>query len=240
MAKGAATSPTTTLGDVLRSLAFYTLFYGGSIALVAVAVAVLTLAPARFRGYANGWAAYHRFCARHLLGIRIAIRGTLPDGPLLVACKHESFFEAIDMPNLVANPSVFAKAELMRIPLWGRAAAAYGLISVAREQGAKTLRAMVAAARQLSDAGRALVIFPEGTRVPHGHRPALQAGFAGLYKLLGLPVVPVAVNAGPLYHRWFKLPGTITYKVGEVIPAGLPRDEAEARVLAGINALNSL
>ena len=229
----------TTLRDVLRSLVFYAVFYGGSVVLVAVAVVVLTLSPARFRGYANGWAAYHRLCVRHLLGVRIEISGILPEGPLLVACKHESFFEAIDMPNLVANPSVFAKAELMRIPLWGQAAAAYGLISVAREQGAKTLRTMVAAARKLSAEGRPLVIFPEGTRVPHGQRPVLQAGFAGLYKLLDLPVVPIAVRSGTIYHRRWKRRGTIQILIGDPIPAGLPRDEIEARVLSAINALNS-
>ena len=234
MAKGAGTTP----GDVLRSLAFYGLFYGGSIALVAVAVAVLALAPNRFRRFANGWAAYHRFCVRHVLGVRVAISGTLPDGPLLVACKHESFFEAIDMPNLVANPSVFAKAELMRIPLWGKAAAAYGLISVAREQGAKTLRTMVAAARKLSAEGRPLVIFPEGTRVPHGQRPPLQAGFAGLYKLLDLPVVPIAVRSGTIYHRRWKRRGTIEILIGDPIPPGLPRELIETRVLSAINALN--
>lgn len=236
---GAGTRPTTTLGDVLRSLAFYALFYGGSMVLVGIAVAVLTLAPARFRGYADGWSAYHRLCVRYLLGIRIAISGSLPEGPLLVACKHESFFEAIDMPNLVANPAVFAKAELMRIPLWGRAASAYGLISVAREEGAKTLRAMIAAARKLSAEGRPLVILPEGTRVPHGQRPALQAGFAGLYKMLGLPVVPIAVKSGTIYHRLWKRRGTILIAIGEPIPPGLAREEIEKRVHAAINALNS-
>jgi 1-acyl-sn-glycerol-3-phosphate acyltransferase len=142
------------------------------------------------------------------------------------------------MPNIVANPAVFAKAELMRLPLWGRAAAAYGLISVAREEGAKTLRAMIAAARKLSAEGRPLVILPEGTRVLHGQRPALQAGFAGLYKMLGLPVVPIAVASGTIYHRRWKRRGTIHIAIGEPIPPGLPREEIEARVLAAINALN--
>jgi 1-acyl-sn-glycerol-3-phosphate acyltransferase len=86
--------------------------------------------------------------------------------------------------------------------------------------------------------GRVLAIFPEGTRVPHGTRPALQSGFAGLYKLLGLPVVPVAVDSGYCYHRRWKRRGTITIRVGDPIPAGLPREEIEARVVAAINALN--
>ena len=229
-----ATSP----GEVLRSLVFYFVFYFGSTGLVIVALIALAFSPDRFRAIANGWSAYHRFCTRYLLGIRIVVTGALPAGPLLVACKHESFFEAIDMPKIVANPSVFAKAELMRIPLWGRAAAAYGLISVARAQGARTLRAMVAAARALSAEGRPLVIFPEGTHVPHGRRPPLQAGFAGLYKLLDLPVVPVAVVSGVIYHRRWKRRGTIQVAIGEPIPPGLSRDDIERRVHAAINALN--
>ena len=56
--------------------------------------------------------------------------------------------------------------------------------------------------------------------------------------MLGLPVVPIAVDSGPNYQRLIKQPGTITYRVGEMIPAGLPRAEMEARVHAAINALN--
>jgi 1-acyl-sn-glycerol-3-phosphate acyltransferase len=74
--------------------------------------------------------------------------------------------------------------------------------------------------------------------VPHGTEPPLQAGFAGLYKLLGLPVVPVAVDSGPLYHRRWKRAGVVTYRFGEPVPPGLAREEAEARVHAAMNALN--
>ena len=97
---------------------------------------------------------------------------------------------------------------------------------------------MIVSARDKVEDGRPLVIFPEGTRVPHGEEPPLQSGFAGIYKLLGLPVVPVAVESGPVYHRRLKRPGTITYKFGEPIPPGLPRDEVERKVLDAINALN--
>jgi 1-acyl-sn-glycerol-3-phosphate acyltransferase len=152
--------------------------------------------------------------------------------------KHESFFEAIDLPTLFRLPAVFAKQELFAIPGWGRTAAAYGCVPVAREQGAKALRAMISAARAYLAEGRPLALFPEGTRVPHGVPAPLQSGFAGLYKLLAVPVVPIAVNSGPLYHRTWKRSGTMIYRYGEVIPPGLPREEAEARVLAAINALN--
>jgi 1-acyl-sn-glycerol-3-phosphate acyltransferase len=97
---------------------------------------------------------------------------------------------------------------------------------------------MITSAREQMDENRVLVIFPEGTRVPHGAPSSLQSGFAGLYKLLNLPVVPVAVDSGPLYHRRWKRGGTLTYRFCETIPAGLPRDEVEARVMEAMNSLN--
>lgn len=229
----------TRPGDVLRSLVFYLVFYGGSLLLVLAALVALGVAPRRLSAIAGLWSRFHRGCVRRLLGIAVAVEGAVAAGPALYAIKHESFFEAIDLPNLLPHPGVFAKAELLRIPLWGRAGAAYGLVPVAREEGAKALRAMIAAARELSAAGRPLAIFPEGTRVPHGQRPGLQSGFAGLYKLLGLPVIPVAVNSGATYHRWWKRRGAIRIVFGAPIPSGLPREEIEARVHAAINALNA-
>lgn len=223
---------------VLRSLAFYFAFYVGGAVLIAFA-ALMILAPrAAFRWTVDTWSQYHRFCARLFLGIKVRIEGTMPTGAVLIAIRHESFFEAIDLPHLLDYPGVFAKAELMNIPVWGLAGQRYGLIEVHRDQGAKALRGMLAAARALSAAGRPLVIFPEGTRVPHGEARELKSGFAGIYKLLGLPVVAVAVNSGPLYHRWWKRSGTLTYHFSDPIPPGLPREEAEARVVAAINVLN--
>ncbi len=229
---------TTRPGDVLRSLAFYIAFYGGTALFVFVALLTLPFHALLFRTVVEGWAAWHRRCVTGLLRIKVITGGTPPVGSVLLAIKHESFFEAIDAPNLLSHPGVFAKAELLRIPLWGLAGRKYGLIGVERDRGAKALRAMLTAARALIAAGRPLVIYPEGTRIPHGQRAPLQAGFAGLYKLLDLPVVPVAVDSGPCYHRRWKRRGTITIRFGERIPPGLPRDEIEARVTEAINALN--
>lgn len=224
---------------VVRSLLFYLVFYAASVFFVLGSVVSMVVAPAKMRWFPDTWARFHRRCLRHLLGITVHETGTRPPGAALYAIKHESFFEAIDLPNTLDFPVPFGKEELYRIPGWGRAAKAYGSVMVRRDQGAKGLRLMLADARRFIGSGRPLAIFPEGTRVPHGARPPLQSGFAGLYKLLGLPVVPVAVNSGPLYHRWWKQPGTITMQFGEPIEPGLPREEIEARVHAAINALNS-
>lgn len=223
--------------NVLRSLLFYLVFYTGSVFFVLGSVLVAAVAPRHVRVVPDAWSRFHRRCAR-LLGITVRETGSRPTGPVLYAIKHESFFEAIDLPTALDHPVPFAKEELYRIPGWGRAAMTYGSVMVRRDEGAKALRAMLSEARAFISTGRPLAIFPEGTRVPHGTRPPLQSGFAGLYKLLGLPVVPVAVDSGPLYHRLWKRPGTITLHFGEPIEPGLPREEIEARVHAAINVLN--
>ena len=223
---------------VLRNIAFYLVFYLCSIVVTSAALLSIPFGWEVFRRRVSNWSGLQRWCAVNLLGVELKIEGAPLDEPVLYAVKHESFFEAIDAPTLFDTPAVFAKQELFSIPGWGRAALAYGLVPVSREAGATMLRAMIRSAKALNADGRPLVIFPEGTRVPHGEVRALQSGFAGLYKMLGLAVVPVAVDSGPIYHRGLKRRGTITYRFGEPIPPGLPRAEVERRVLAEINALN--
>ena len=223
---------------LLRNLAFYCTFYIGSIVLTSCALICLPFDRGWFRYFVHAWSGLHRWAVIHLLGCELRVEGMVADEPVLYAIKHESFFEAIDAPTLLPTPGVFAKQELFRIYGWGHAGRAYGLIPVQRNAGARALMTMIREARAMAADGRPLAIFPEGTRVPHGERRALQSGFAGLYKMLGLPVVPVAVNSGPAYHRLLKRGLPITYRIGSPIPPGLPRDESEFRVLDAINALN--
>ena len=99
---------------------------------------------------------------------------------------------------------------------------------------------MLKAAREAAAADRPIVIFPEGTRVTPGERPELRPGIAGLYKMLGLPVYPVALNTGRLWPKggFVKHAGVVTMRVCEPIPPGLAREEIEARIHAAINVLN--
>ena len=223
---------------LLRNIAFYVIFYTGSIIVTSAALLSLPFSRAAFRRRVENWSGLHRWCVVNLIGCELVIEGEPSAEPALYAIKHESFFEAIDAPTLLDTPSVFAKQELFGIPGWGAAALAYGLIPVSRAEGAKALMQMIRSARAMSAEGRPLVIFPEGTRVPHGEVRRLQSGFAGLYKMLGLQVVPVAVDSGPAYHRGLKRRARITYRFGEPIPPGLPRDEVEEQVRIAINALN--
>ena len=188
----------------------------------------------------DGWARFHHWLAETVLGIRTVIEGDIPRGPYLIAVKHQSMFETIEMLRIAQGPIVVLKRELADLPLWGMIARRHGVIPVDRAAGAKALREMLGAAREAVASGRPIVIFPEGTRVPPGQTPPLRPGFAGLYRALGLPVVPIAHDSGKLVGRGLdKKSGTVRFLIGEVIPPGLKRDEIEARVHAAINAMES-
>jgi 1-acyl-sn-glycerol-3-phosphate acyltransferase len=224
----------------IRSALYIVIFFGGSLFHAVTAFVGSLISQPLMRWAVRGWSRYQYFCVRWILGVDVRVDGVLADRPVLYAIKHESMFETIDMPRQFISPSVVAKKQLFDIPFWGKAALAYGMIPVDRDGGAAALRQMLTLSKALLADGRPIIIFPEGTRVVRGECPPLQSGFAGMYKMLGVPVVPVAVDSGKVMPRqsWIKHKGTITYKVGEEIPAGLPRGDVEARVHAAINALN--
>ena len=119
----------------------------------------------------------------------------------------------------------------------GKALEGMGIEILSTGGSAKALRAMMKEARAAVAAGRSVVIFPEGTRVAPGEMPPLRSGFAGLYRAIHLPVVPVACETGRVWSRnGPKRPGVVTFRFGEQIPARLPREEVEAAVHRGINA----
>lgn len=225
--------------NAVRSLLYALVFYPGSVLYVLAGVLVLPLGRGPVRRVADAWAGFNRLCARFLLGISSRVEGEVPRGPALVAVKHQSMFETLEIQLVLDTPATVMKSELGRIPLWGRLTRVYGILPVDRDGGAAALRRLLRAAGEAIAEGRPIVIFPEGTRVSPGERPPLEPGFAGLYRALGLPVVPVALDSGKVWPRrsFVKRPGVVTMRFGAPIPPGLPRREAEARVHAAINAL---
>lgn len=224
----------------LRSALFHALFYPGSLLIVLAAIAVSPLGSAPVRAVARGWALFHHWLIVAIVGIRFEIRGSLAPGPALVAVKHQSMVETLEILLLARSPVVVVKRELAEMPLFGWIARRYGVIPVDRAAGAKALRRLLEAGRTAVADGRAVVIFPEGTRVAPGTTPPLRAGFAGLYRVLGLPVVPVALDSGRWWSRGFiKRAGTIHIRIGEPIAPSLPRPEIEALVHRAINVLEA-
>ena len=220
--------------SILFALIFYPLTAAFSIAGIAARVGGRPATLTVVRGWMNAYC----WLTRNLLGIQTRVEGEVPAGPHLVAVKHQSMFETLEVARLTGLPIVVYKKELSRIPLFGQVTRAYGVIAVEREAGAKALRHLVAEGRKAVADQRSVIIYPEGTRVAVGTTPPLQSGFAGLYRALGMPVLPVAIDSGRLWTRGLvKKPGTINIIIGEPIPPGLKREEIERRVHAAINAI---
>lgn len=225
--------------NLVRSALFALFFYAGTAVFVLLSFPASLVGQNALRSVVRGWALYHRGCAALLLGIRTRVEGPRPNGAALVAAKHQSMFETIEMILLLDEPTVVMKRQLSDIPLFGWVTRRYGVIPIDRAGGATALRRMMRAAEAAVAQGRPIVIFPEGTRVAPGSRPPLQSGFAGLYRALKLPVVPVALDSGRLWPRqsFVKRPGIVTMRFAPPIPPGLPRGEIELRLHAAINAL---
>ena len=223
----------------LKSTLFACVFYSGTVILLIAALLALPFGSRSLRWVAHRWAQWHRLCCAAILGIRSVVIGTLPQTACIVAIKHQSFFEAIELLLLFDAPVVVLKRELIALPVWGAAARAFGVITVDRSQGAAALREMLRGAQAAKAAGRPIIIFPEGTRTAPGDAPELKSGLYALYKVLNLPIVPIAIDSGRLWpRRGPKCQGIVTWLIEATIPHGLPRADMETRVHTAINALN--
>jgi 1-acyl-sn-glycerol-3-phosphate acyltransferase len=222
----------------LRSALYAATFYPLTFLWVVIGVPLSLLGRRPTRAVVLGWVEMHHKLVRSVLGIRFRVEGAIPGEPMLIAAKHQSMLETLELVRISKLPIIVMKKELADIPLFGFLTRRYGVIAVEREAGAKALRALVEEGQQAVASGRGVLIYPEGTRVPVGETPPLKSGFAALYRALGLPVVPVALDSGRLWGRGFvHRSGTVTIAIGETIPAGLPRKEIEAHVHAAINVL---
>ena len=224
---------------LVRTLIFMVFFYTVTALAVLVALVVALFGRLALRRFGLWWVAFHGWCVRWILGIRTRIEGDVPRGPVLIAAKHQSFYDPLGLIRVMNGPAAVMKRQLADIPLWGWLARVYGAISVDRSGGAAALRRMTREAGEAIAEGRSILIFPEGTRVEPGSQPPLQSGFAGLYRRFALPVVPVALDSGRLWPRRGLVcrSGVVTLRFGAPLPPGLPRAELERRVHEAINVL---
>ena len=100
---------------------------------------------------------------------------------------------------------------------WGLALS--NLIAINRASGSSALQQIISKGRKCLEAGRWVLVFPEGTRVLPGVVGKYKLGGARLAAATGFPIVPVAHNAGcycPL-RKFIKRPGTVRVVIGPVI-----------------------
>lgn len=165
---------------------------------------------------------------RVICGQRYQVIGTenLPDGPCILASRHEAMWETMVLPVLFDNPTVMLKQEILQYPIAGRLSRKLEYIGLDRGGSAEHARAAFEQARRQAAKGRSVLIFPNGTRNPQ-HRFRVQKGVAVLYRMLKLPCVPIALDSGDFwpYRSWHRRPGVITVRILPPIPNGLRAKE---------------
>lgn len=202
------------------------------------AVVSLFTAPfppvARYR-FISGWARFHIWVLRVLCGIRYTVEGRehLPKGAAIVLAKHQSSWETLAFQQIFPPQVWVLKRELLWVPFFGWGLALTSPIAIDRGAGRKAIEQIVSQGGARLDAGRWVVIFPEGTRVAKGYRRRHGIGGAVLAAETGYPIVPVAHNAASCWPRrgFYKRPGTIRVVIGPLVESkGRTAEELRAQV----------
>ncbi|HUU67590.1 MAG TPA: lysophospholipid acyltransferase family protein [Methyloceanibacter sp.] len=228
---------------MLRSLLFSLLFY------VTTALFVVLGSPLLFtpRSWAMAALKVHArlelWLLKHIVGLDFEVRGLdkLPKGPCLVAAKHQSAWETFALIPLFRDPAMLMKRELFWIPFHGWFSYKFQMIPVDRDKGPTALRRMLRVAKERIEAGREIIMFPEGTRRAPGAPPDYKTGIVLIYSALRVPCVPIALNSGVFWPRrsWLRKPGKVVVEILDPLPAGLPKAEFMNRLEDDIETASS-
>lgn len=214
---------------LLRSILFVIWLYGAMVfaGLVYLPAALFGRTPPL--GAGRLWTRCTLWGLEHIVGARVVFKGLerIPPGPLIVAAKHQSMLDTLVPFLMFPSPAFVLKRELLNAPVLGQYAQAMGMIPLDRGGQATALKNLLRAARPARDAGRQIIIFPEGTRQEPGEKGDYKPGVAALYKDLGVPCVPVALDTGRVWAARgpIRQPGVTTIEVLDPIPPGLSREE---------------
>ena len=208
----------------VRSLVFVVQMY------LAMALLALVFTPWAILDRAGAFAGIRTYCryvrwsARWMVGLSSEIRGPVPVDEVMIAAKHQSFFDIILICSVVPRPKFIMKQELRFAPILGWYALRIGCVPVNRGQRGQAVRKMLAdVAEGRSEPGQ-LIIYPQGTRVAPEAKVPYKVGTGLLYAEGGLTCVPAATNVGVFWPRSAitRKPGLAVVEFLPAIPPGLP------------------
>jgi len=218
----------------IRSIIFNALFYSWTAACALAGLMTFMVPVKRRFGPAKAWSRGVQFLLSIVAGIGQELRGfdQLPDGPYIIACKHQSTWETTIFQGLLVYPAIVIKKEILSVPLLGPYTQLLDMIPVDRAAGPRAMRGMLKAAADAARKGRPIVIFPEGTRASDSESSVYQAGIYGLYNHLKIPVIPVALNSAAywLNDSFVRRPGKIILEFLPAIEPGLKRQAFMSRL----------
>ncbi|WP_028241496.1 lysophospholipid acyltransferase family protein [Stutzerimonas azotifigens] len=221
----------------LRTVLFYFLLAFSAFAWCLVCMVFAPFMPfrQRYRFVIQAWCGFAVRLARVVVGLRYEVSGqeNIPQQPCVILAKHQSTWETFFLSAYFEPLSQVLKRELLYVPFFGWAMALLRPIAIDRSNPKAALKQLAKQGDERLKQGVWVLIFPEGTRVPVGQIGKFSRGGTALAVNAGLPVLPVAHNAGEFWPRegWAKHPGTIKVVFG---PAMYAEGEGP-RAIAALN-----
>ena len=209
----------------LRTVLFYLLLSTSSLVWGTLSLFVAPLLPfhLRYRAIVQPWCRLAVWLAWRVAGIRYEVHGleNIPDRPCVILAKHQSTWETFFLSGLFSPLSQVLKRELLLVPFFGWVLALMRPIAIDRNNPKLALKQLAEKGRKHLREGNWVLVFPEGTRVPVGQMGKFSRGGTALAVNAGLPVLPVAHNAGHFWPKqgWAKYPGTIQVIIGSPLQA---------------------
>jgi 1-acyl-sn-glycerol-3-phosphate acyltransferase len=223
----------------IRSLAYALWFYLSIVVIGLVCMPVAIFSRGAAMNAIRYWAGTQRLALRILCGIRTEFRGleNLPLGACIIAMKHQSTYDTIAPFLVFRDPVYILKKELLKAPIFGVYATRVG-IPIDRGGRVRTMKAMLAAAKEAAKTDRQIVIFPEGTRQAVDAPAELKPGVVAMYNDLGVVCVPVALNTGLCWKGagFIRRPGRVVFEVLKPIESGLERRAFMQRLKDALDA----
>lgn len=215
-------SQRVTAGVVIRSTVQMT---GYVLSTLIWGMLSLLAAPLPYRArywFITRWTHFNLWWLEFVCNVRCEVQGVenIPrDRAGVVLAKHQSAWETMALQRWFYPQTWVLKRELMSIPMFGWAISLLRPISINRSAITKAMRELCEQGKERLGRGVWVVVFPEGTRVAPGEKGRYQPGGGLLAERAGVPVVPVAHNAGEIWgrNRFLKFPGTIRVRIGPVI-----------------------
>lgn len=168
-----------------------------------------------------------RWTAGWMIGLKSEIRGLVPTNEVLIASKHQSFFDIIILVSVLPKPKFIMKDILKWAPIVGWYAYFLDCIPVKRGRRAEAIKKMMADISNGNAHAGQLVIYPQGTRVAPRAKVPYKVGAAVLYSETGQPCVPAATNVGFFWPRRgvYRKPGLAVVEFLPHIEPGLNKDD---------------
>ncbi|MCB1685097.1 MAG: lysophospholipid acyltransferase family protein [Pseudomonadales bacterium] len=184
----------------------------------------LLLWPLPYRWGYNIIMLWNRFVvwwAGFCCGVHYRVVGKRPftAEPCVILSNHQSTWETVFLQYYFGPASTILKKELLRIPFFGWGLALLRPVAIDRSNPVQALKRVKSLGKARLKDGNNLLVFPEGTRMAPGQSGRYARSGADIACSAGVPVVPVAHNAGTCWpgRSLLKYPGTITVIIGEPI-----------------------